>query len=165
MRKAAFGHTPYGTTEQCLFTFFWIPSLQPDLAQLSATTLLRFARRFWLITIHIRPWLRWQPRMLRQHFPTLRLTRIRLTSCRLCGFASIGFGSRCTLHRFTIIRFTRRCSSNRFPHPLLMLPTLILAPMRLIHQLFLARLIMWDQLVVAVANQFLPSHCGDGFAQ
>lgn len=103
--------------------------------------------------------------MLRQHLPTLRLTRIRFTRRCLRGFASIGFTSRCTLHRFTIIRHPSRCSRDRFPHPLLMLPALVLAPMRLIHQLFLACLVMRDQLVLAIANQFLPPHLRYRFAQ
>jgi hypothetical protein len=37
--------------------------------------------------------------------------------------------------------------------------------MCLIHQLFLARLVMRDQLVVAIADQFLPPHVGNRLAQ
>ena len=75
--------------------------------------------------------------MLRQHLPTLRLTRIRFTRCHL----------------------------RRLPHPLLMLPTLILPPMRLIHQLFLTRFVMRDQLILTIADQFLPPHLRHRFAQ
>ena len=81
--------------------------------------------------------------MLRENFPALWF------GSGFCGGIGRGFA---------------RCWRG-FSGAFLVFSAFVFAAVGFVHEVFFTRFVVGNQLVSTVTDEFLPSHCGDGFAQ
>lgn len=86
--------------------------------------------------------------MLRQYFPALWFVLLRFGS-GFCGGICRGFAR-------------GLCG---FSGAFLVFSAFVFAAVGFVHEVFFTRFVVGNQLVSTVADEFLPPHCGDGFAQ